>query len=155
MNALPSLSRRTVISLGGVTILGAGAVALTACSPAGAASGAGAGAAAQPNGNGSSTKLASGTTVLALADVPVGGTASATVNGQQLVLSQPTAGTVACFSAICTHMGCPVNATPKDFECPCHGSVFNSTTGAALQGPAVAPLTKVPVKVSGGNVVTT
>ncbi|MCU1403123.1 MAG: hypothetical protein JWM70_1447 [Microbacteriaceae bacterium] len=152
MNALPSLSRRTVLSLGGATIVGAGAVVLTACSPAGA-NGA-AGAAAQPNGNGSSTKLASGTTVLALADVPVGGTASATVDGQKLLVSQPTAGTVACFSAICTHQGCPVNATPKDFECPCHGSVFNSTTGAVLQGPAVAPLTKVPVKVSGANVVT-
>jgi Rieske Fe-S protein len=149
MNALPSLSRRTVLSLGGATIIGAGAVALTACTPTGAASGAGAPAA----GNGSATTLASGTTVLALADVPVGGTASATVDGQQLVLSQPTAGTVLCFSAICTHLGCPVNATAKDFECPCHGSVF-SETGAVLQGPAAVPLNKVPVKISGANVVT-
>jgi Rieske Fe-S protein len=151
MNALSSLSRRTVLSLGGVTIVGAGAVVLTACSPAGAQGAAG--SAAQPDGNGSPTSLASGTTVLALADVPVGGTASATVDGQKLLLSQPTAGTVLCFSAICTHQGCPVNATAKDFECPCHGSVF-STTGAVLNGPAVVPLNKVPVKVSGANVVT-
>jgi Rieske Fe-S protein len=150
MNALPSPSRRTVLSLGGVTILGAGAVMLAACSPAGA--GNDGGSAPQQGGSGS-PKLASGTTVLALADIPVGGTASATVNGQNLLLSQPTAGTVNCFSAICTHQGCTVAAAAKDFECPCHGSVF-SETGAVVNGPAVVPLNKVPVKVSGGNVVT-
>jgi Rieske Fe-S protein len=151
MNALPSLSRRTVLSLGGVTIVGAGAVVLTACSPAGAQGAAG--AAAQPDGGNAPAKLASGTKVLSLTDIPVGGTASATVDGQQLLLSQPTAGEVLCFSAICTHQGCTVAAAAKDFECPCHGSVF-SETGAVLNGPAMVPLNKVPVKVSNGNVVT-
>jgi Rieske Fe-S protein len=150
MNALPSPTRRTVLSLGGVTILGAGAVMLAACSPAGAESD---GDGSDPQQGGSGSPLASGTTVLALADLPVGGTASATIDGQQLLLSQPTAGTVHCFSAICTHQGCIVAAAAKDFECPCHGSVF-SETGAVMNGPAVVPLNKVPVKVSDGNVVT-
>ena len=47
------------------------------------------------------------------------------------------------FSTVCPHQGCEVNL-PTEFVpevwCPCHGSVFNKTTGAVLQGPATAPL---------------
>lgn len=44
------------------------------------------------------------------------------------------------ISAICTHLGCIVAATPEGFECPCHGSRF-ATDGRVTQGPAPSPLT--------------
>ena len=144
MNSSSPLSRRAVISLGGATVLGAGAVTLAACSTGGA--GSTAQAAAGPT-------LTKGTTVTSLADIPVGGTASATVEGKPLLLAQPSEGKVVCFSAICTHQGCTVDAAAKDFECPCHGSTYAAASGAVTNGPAVNPLAKVAVKISGDTVV--
>lgn len=43
------------------------------------------------------------------------------------------------ISAICTHLGCLVSATPEGFDCPCHGSRFGKD-GGLVQGPAGAPL---------------
>ena len=47
--------------------------------------------------------------VIALDKVPVGGSVAASVDGQPVIVSQPTKGKVACFSAICTHQGATVN----------------------------------------------
>lgn len=147
MNSSSPLSRRAALSLGGATILGAGTVALAACSPSGAG-------AASAEGTGTGPQFAKNTPVADLTDIPVGGTHSATVDGKPLLLAQPTAGTVVCFSAICTHQGCTVDAAATDFECPCHGSTYAAATGAVTNGPAARPLAKVAVKVSGGSVVT-
>lgn len=144
MNSSSPLSRRTAISLGGATILGVGTIALAACSPSGADAGAA--------GNG--PQFAKDTPVAQLSDIPVGGTLSATVDGKPVLLAQPTAGEVVCFSAICTHQGCTVDAAATDFECPCHGSTYAAATGAVTNGPAVQALAKVAVKVSGSSVVT-
>ena len=43
------------------------------------------------------------------------------------------------YSNRCTHVGCPVQATPGGFACPCHGSQFDQQ-GARTAGPAVRPL---------------
>lgn len=142
MNSSSPLTRRAALSLGGATVLGVGAVALTACSTGGG------------NAAGSGPQFAKDTPVASLSDIPVGGTLSATVDGKPLLLAQPTEGKVVCFSAICTHQGCTVDAAAKDFECPCHGSTYAAATGAVTNGPAEHPLAKVKVTVSGNSVVT-
>ena len=85
--------------------------------------------------------------------IPVGGSIRATAAGKPVTLSRPTAGTVACFSAICTHQGCTVNAGGPRLHCPCHGSVYNAFTGAVIQGPAPASLPKVATRIVDGYVV--
>ncbi len=42
---------------------------------------------------------------------------------------------IAAMSLICTHLGCVVAETPDGFQCPCHGSRFD-TEGKVKQGPA-------------------
>ena len=78
---------------------------------------------------------------------------SATLDGKPILISQPAAGTIVAFTAICTHQGCTVAPAGKEFQCPCHGSVYNAATGAVITGPAPAPLAGIPVKVEAGNVV--
>lgn len=149
MTAPTSLTRRALITAGGATVVGAGALALAACSsPAPSGSGSGSGTAS------TGPKIAAGTEVVKVADIPVGGTKAAKIGDAPVLLSQPTAGTVMCFSAICTHQGCTVGAAAKEFDCPCHGSKFNAETGAVLNGPAVTGLTAIKVTVSGDAVVT-
>lgn len=50
-------------------------------------------------------------------------------------------------SASCTHLGCVVhwNGLEQCWDCPCHGSQF-APDGTALNGPAVAGLTKIAAK---------
>lgn len=57
------------------------------------------------------------------------------------------------FSAICTHQGCLVSATPTEFDCSCHGSRFEAATGNVLGGPARRPLHPVAVAIVDGAVV--
>ncbi len=43
------------------------------------------------------------------------------------------------ISAICTHLGCVVRRSEEGFQCPCHGSKFDSK-GEVTRGPAPKPL---------------
>ncbi|MGZ4650219.1 MAG: Rieske (2Fe-2S) protein [Kineosporiaceae bacterium] len=152
--------RRTVVA---AAVLGAGGLtALTACSSSSNSNGTtsssvaadpsptapGGGAAASGSDTG-----ASGTGLVKLSDVPVGGSVAAQAPSGVVVVAQPTAGRVVAFSAVCTHQGCRVNPAGPQLDCPCHGSVFDAFTGQVLRGPAQAPLESVPVKVSGQEVV--
>lgn len=43
------------------------------------------------------------------------------------------------MSATCTHLGCAVGKVEWGYQCPCHGSKFDSA-GRVLAGPAPKPL---------------
>ncbi|GAB3786230.1 Rieske (2Fe-2S) protein [Nocardioides ungokensis] len=141
------LSRRKVLVAGAGTALGA--AALAACG--------GGGSTGSSTSAGSGGASGGGSQVLAkVADVPVGGAVSATdSNGKPVIVSQPTAGDVVAFSAICTHMGCTVAPHGSELLCPCHGSTYDLATGDNTGGPAPSPLPKVSVKVTKGEVVET
>lgn len=145
MNDHAPLTRRTLVTIGGAS---AGAVLLAACTPGG---GQGANGAGTEDPGGSSSG-GGGTAEVSLASIPVGGAVSATLAGKPIVVSQPSAGQVVAFSAVCTHQGCTVAPQGKEFDCPCHGSKFDATTGDVLNGPARDPLPKLKATVSGDSV---
>jgi Rieske Fe-S protein len=91
--------------------------------------------------------------LIALADVPLGGcVASNDDNFNPILVSQPTAGKVVAFTAICSHQGCLLTPAGKEFVCPCHASKFDAMTGKVLVGPATVALAAVPVHVKDGKV---
>lgn len=165
---MAELTRRALITTGGAAVLGTGAVVLAACAPTPPAHGPGPGPNPRPRssepagGQQSQTPpeaipvaspLPPGTKLATLGDIPVGGTRSVMVEGQDILLARPTDGAVVAFSAICTHQGCLVSAAGSEFDCSCHGSRFAAATGAVLKGPAARALDPIPVSVSGGSVV--
>ena len=134
------LTRRAVLGAGAA---GAGAVVLAACGSGGGSDSAD-----------SDKPAKAGVTLAKLSDVPVGGAVSATDSGKPVIVSQPTDGTAAAFSAKCTHLGCTVKPAGKELHCPCHGSKYDAATGKVLRGPAPEPLPKIAVHVSNGSVIT-
>ena len=73
-----------------------------------------------------------------LSDVPDGG--GLVVTDQKVVITREGS-TVHAFTAVCTHQGCLVrDVRGGEIHCPCHGSAFDATTGAVVQGPATRPL---------------
>ncbi|MDQ1583408.1 MAG: hypothetical protein QOF36_1462 [Microbacteriaceae bacterium] len=153
----PTVTRRALITAGGVTVVGAGTLVLAACTPSGGSNANPGGSAGSSGSSGSSSGTATapaGTEVAKLASIPVGGSVAAKIGDAPVLLAQPTAGNVVCFSAICTHQGCVVSAAAAEFDCPCHGSRFEAATGKVLQGPAVIPLNQIAVSISGDTVVT-
>lgn len=62
-------------------------------------------------------------------------------HGEQLAAFVNADGELHLMSARCTHLGCVVGWNPGDstFDCPCHGSRFDSR-GQVVQGPAARPL---------------
>lgn len=82
---------------------------------------------------------AAGRAVIATSKVPVGG--GVVVSGRGVVVTQPRKGRFRVFSASCTHAGCPVSGVAdRRINCPCHGSQFAISNGAAVTGPATTSL---------------
>jgi Rieske Fe-S protein len=141
METNPEIARRTALTAG---LAGLGALTLAAC-------GAGGGGGSSSGGTSAPT---SGQKVMALDGVKVNDSASAKVDGQNVLVFRTGADSAVCFSAICTHMGCTVNPEGTMFVCPCHGSTYDAKTGNVLTGPAPRPLPQIPVTVTGGEIVT-
>jgi menaquinol-cytochrome c reductase iron-sulfur subunit len=59
---------------------------------------------------------------------------------------------ITAFSPLCPHLGCGFrwNAPARQFQCPCHGSVFDEA-GTVVAGPAPRPLDVLPTKVEDGQ----
>jgi len=58
------------------------------------------------------------------------------------------------FQDACTHRGCSLSEgtfSGTEVTCPCHGSVFDVTSGAVRRGPAQAPLRTFAVREVGGE----
>ncbi|MFJ6796368.1 Rieske (2Fe-2S) protein [Streptomyces sp. NPDC091268] len=144
-------ARRTVLAVGAAALAGG---ALTACGsgdekPKNESDGA-----ATPNTPQSQGASSPGTDTGAAdkalakaAAVPVGG--GVVLTEQKLVITQPTAGSFRCFTAVCPHQGCLVTKVEGGtIDCPCHGSKFNVADGGVARGPATTPLAEKKIKVA-------
>lgn len=139
-------ARRTVLAAGASALAGG---VLTAC---------GGSDETKPNSEGGSAPNASASAsssapagnakaLLKSSDVPVGG--GTVLKDEKLVVTQPTAGSFRCFTAVCPHQGCLVNKVEAGtIDCPCHGSKFKVTDGAVAKGPATKPLAEKKITVS-------
>ncbi|MGP9694531.1 ubiquinol-cytochrome c reductase iron-sulfur subunit [Brachybacterium sp. AOP25-B2-12] len=133
------LSRRHALTLLG---LGAGAGgALSACGPAG-------------EGFGSADRVEATEGVVALDQLPKNATTLVNFGGQRpfVAIVRGAGDDLTAFSAYCTHQGCAVSHEGDELDCPCHGSRFDATTGAVLQGPATTNLPGVEVEIDGEDV---
>ena len=135
------VNRRTILAGTGIVAVG---VALAACAP---------GTEDEANPEIKGTNIgASGTVLAAVADVHVGG--GVVVSDPPIVVTQPKAGELKGFTAICPHAGCLVSSVQNDeIICPCHGSRFSAVDGSVIQGPAEQSLEVAAVSVKGTNVV--
>lgn len=95
--------------------------------------------------------VAKGSPVAAAAEVPVG--SGSLYEFQDLIVTQPTAGTFRGFSPLCTHQGCIVDVFEADtMVCTCHDSVFRITDGSVVEGPAKKPMRAKPIVVKDGQI---
>ena len=71
-------------------------------------------------------------------------------NVDEPVLVWRTAEGYGALSVVCTHRGCEVvfNGRENTLDCPCHGSRFK-TDGSVQHGPAVRPLRRFRMEVTG------
>jgi Rieske Fe-S protein len=87
----------------------------------------------------------------AASEIPVGG--GKIYSAARVVVTQPTRGQYAAFSAVCTHVGCIMSEVANGtIDCPCHGSEFKITTGAVVTGPAPSPLPRKQIKIVDGQI---
>lgn len=65
--------------------------------------------------------------------------------GEDVVIVRTSDTSFQCFTAVCTHTGCDVEASldnSGNIWCNCHGSTFSVANGQRLSGPASRPLTE-------------
>src|SRR5437764_8237218 len=147
--------RRTVLACAGAAC----AAVLAGCSKYNSNNGGVAGSQPAPATSSSAAPAASGSgaavapaALASTSDVPVGG--GKILADKKIVLTQPKSGEFHGFSAVCTHAGCTVGSVSGGtINCPCHGSQFNITSGAVVNGPAASPLPPVNIKVQGTSIV--
>ncbi len=69
---------------------------------------------------------------------------------QKTVLRRQSETEIAAISLVCTHLGCTVNVVETGFQCPCHGSQYD-TDGIVVGGPAPKTLPWLEIKKVPGN----
>jgi nitrite reductase/ring-hydroxylating ferredoxin subunit len=75
----------------------------------------------------------------------------------EVILSRSKTSLIA-LDGTCTHRGCTVDLKKAALICPCHGSVFQASTGAVILGPngssknTIAPLSKYKVTEKAGKI---
>jgi Rieske Fe-S protein len=159
----PPPSRRAVLIGAGATC----AAMLTGCTTydannggfvgqtSASASSASGAAAASGAASGASTAAGDAPAANALtttAQVPDGG--GRIIDGKNIVITQPEAGSFKAFTAVCTHQGCIVSTVSGGtINCPCHGSRFSIKDGSVVNGPATQPLAAIAIKVEGTSIV--
>ncbi|MGW1772442.1 Rieske (2Fe-2S) protein [Streptomyces sp. NPDC002104] len=139
-------ARRTVLAAGASVLAGG---VLTACGGADEVkpSSEGGSAPTAQNSESASAPAGDAKALIKASEVPVGG--GTVLKAEKLVVTQPTAGSFRCFTAVCTHSGCLVNKVEAGtIDCPCHGSKFKDTDGAVAKGPATRPLAEKKITVS-------
>ena len=103
----------------------------------------------QPSATDSPTPGTGGEVLAETGDIEVGG---AVFLDSGIVITQEPAGAFHAFDRTCTHAGCDVTDVQDGaIHCPCHGSQFDVTSGAVLQGPAETPVGSYPVRLEGAD----
>lgn len=86
-----------------------------------------------------------------VADIPENG--GVVVTTEKIVLTRSTGEQVHAFTAVCTHQQCLVGSVSGGrIHCPCHGSAFDASSGAVVNGPATTALARVGVIIVNGEV---
>ncbi|MET3805403.1 nitrite reductase/ring-hydroxylating ferredoxin subunit [Nakamurella sp. UYEF19] len=133
-------------------IAGSGA-ALLACAACGSSSSAAPAASTTATTSSAATSSATGaaggaTALASVSDVPADTGLIVTAPSGQVILAKAN-GKVVAHTAVCTHQGAIIDGSGV---CPLHGSKFNVSTGAVIEGPASSPLAAVSVTETGGKV---
>ncbi|MCC6155051.1 MAG: Rieske (2Fe-2S) protein [Candidatus Hydrogenedentes bacterium] len=92
------------------------------------------------------------------ASMPKPGTALSFMFGNRpALLIHHHDGSVVCFDAVCTHLGCTVQFQPKENRifCPCHGGKYDMATGKNTGGPPPKPLRQHNVEQRDGQIIVT
>jgi nitrite reductase/ring-hydroxylating ferredoxin subunit len=85
-------------------------------------------------------------------DIDEGEMKQVKVAGTKVAIAN-VAGTFYAFGDTCTHMGCSLSEgdlEERTVTCPCHGSMFDVTSGKVLRGPAQKPEPSYRVEVRDG-----
>uniref|UniRef100_A0AAU2JL51 Cytochrome bc1 complex Rieske iron-sulfur subunit n=1 Tax=Streptomyces sp. NBC_00049 TaxID=2903617 RepID=A0AAU2JL51_9ACTN len=152
MSDLTRTARRTVLAAGAAALASGAVAACGGDAEQKTGSESGSAATPPPAAAASSAPAAGGKTIAKAADVPVGG--GTVLKEEKLVVTQPTAGSFRCFTAVCPHQGCLVNkVSDGEIVCPCHMSMFKDTDGAVTKGPATRGLAEKKITVAAdGNI---
>ncbi len=94
--------------------------------------------------------------IVALADVPVGGTHlfEYPERDDPAILVRLGDREVVAFSQKCTHLGCVVyfDSDEHRWHCPCHNGNFDLLTGAVISGPPPRALGRIDVEIRGDTI---
>ena len=88
-------------------------------------------------------------------DVPNGAMRAYAVGGTKVAVAN-VGGQLYAFGDTCTHRGCSLangDLEGTTVTCACHGSEFDVTSGAVLEGPAEDPVGTWPITIEGDTIV--